>query len=157
MEKGKYFVCGTGNDDIAPDDDYASMFFESPDFRIKVMPSKPSRLNKYFMPQIQKFSAEQIKEAQDWLKANIPTLYILIEKALHDEIAYDLYDMYFKVKQVEMKLQPNQFVVGVEYKDENKVKTGDEPVSLSFWNPHAQGQYNKFAKDVLLHILSDKK
>lgn len=113
------------------------------------------------MAQIQDFTPEQMKEAEDWYKENNP---ILLDKCQeHEWLMQQLYDVFFKLKRIKTYLKPNQFVIGVDYTgatDKEYRTKGDKmdlsklQVNLSFWNPHPKGVADTLAKDILIAQIS---
>lgn len=102
------------------------------------------------MAELKDFSPTQIEEAEKWFQGNNINLY----KALDEPNKMILVDIYFKLKRIPIQLKPNEFIIGVDYKSEKDIISGKEQASLSFRNPHFQGNANKFAKDFLLAQLS---
>lgn len=143
-----------------------NIFFE-PDPNFKTFknhwPKNP--ITKYFMPtqpKIEDYTPGQREEAIQWFKNNVPKVADLLdsysgEHPIFNGISDDLIDTYFKLKQSEFKVKPNQFIIGIEYKDQAKVITGEEKVNISFENPHEKGKADMFAKSVLLHIITNQK
>lgn len=64
------------------------------------------------------------------------------------------FDAYFYMKNIQHIFKPTEFVVGVEYKDHNKVVNGNEAVNITFFNPHKGNTEDVLSKSVLMHILT---
>jgi hypothetical protein len=108
------------------------------------------------------FTPGQRDEALTWYKENCPEL----DKYIADSIIYKLregrfylldllIDAYFKMKSLSFPIKPEEFVIGVEYKNKEAVKQGKEMVNLRFHNPKRnEGEsYDPFARDVLINLL----
>jgi len=106
-------------------------------------------------PEFRNFSPEQEQEVEDWLKANLPELYRQIEEdPFGGNIVDDIYSMYFKLKSFKADIPKNAFIIGIDYKDKEKVKTGEEKININFQNPHPPGEADMFVKDVLLSLIT---
>ena len=102
----------------------------------------------------------QREEAVEWFKKHYPQLLSIrdehrtVEDTLIDISMEDtLVDLYFRLKNIQFDFLPTEFVIGVEYKDEEKAAKGEEKVNIRFQNPH-KGEYSKFAFDVIIELLN---
>lgn len=103
------------------------------------------------------FTPAQREGALGWIKENCPDFYTYIEEALTGHVTDMLIDMFLKLKDIKFDLKPNQFVVGVEYKDEKNALEGLEPINISIHNPHKKGEYDQFSFQALVHFLNTLK
>src|SRR5688572_653834 len=103
------------------------------------------------------FSPEQKEEARKWIVENCIDLINLIENVdTKEEEIYRLellIDMYFKLKNVPFSFKPNEFIVGIEYKNEAKIRAGKEVPNVHINNPHkiiaGQETHDQFALTLL--------
>lgn len=101
------------------------------------------------------FTPGQREEALAWVNHNCGDFLALV----HDSDILDrLIDMYFKLKSMSFNLAPEEFVVGVEYKNEDAVTEGKEPINIRINNPHRGDKpHNHFALQVLMNIFNNQK
>lgn len=108
------------------------------------------------MPQ---FTPGQREEALKWYEDNCPeVLQVLTLGSAHGYSIEDIFvDVYFKLKKVPFSFRPNQFIIGVEYKNEYLVKQGKESPNIRVDNPHPlvghNYTHNHFALTVLMNLL----
>lgn len=105
------------------------------------------------------FTPGQREEALSWYKKNCYDFYVFlttIKEAIKIDIQDLAIDIYFKLKDVSLPLEPNQFIIGIEYKDQKKVTLGNEPVNIAFHNPSrvAKKPCDPFARAVLMNLLT---
>ena len=107
------------------------------------------------------FTPGQREEALTWFKENSPGI-----KAMLEGVSFNLetkilifIDLYFKLKKVDIALDANQFVVGVEYIDSNKVLEGKEKIKFTLHNPTRFGKAreNYFAHQIMLELIKRTK
>lgn len=102
------------------------------------------------------FTPGQREEALAWVNENCKELYEYSRDMGTGEDR--MIDMYFKLKSMSFNLAPEEFVVGVEYKNEDAVTEGKEPINIRINNPHRGDKpHNHFALQVLMNIFNNQK
>lgn len=149
--KGHPIIVGTMGG-FENQDNLQEMFFNPESFKYL---NTYNKLNKYFMPNTPEFvfTPGQREEALAWLKENCNGLYIHIEEALTGYEADMIIDMYFKLKSSTFELKPTEFIVGIEYKDQQAIINGEEKVNISIHNPDRKVKHNQFAFEVMMEII----
>lgn len=98
------------------------------------------------------FTPGQKEEAYQWYAQNCPDALALTK----DDMSLILVDIYFKLKHIPFSFKPEEFVVGIEYKDAKAVADGKEVVNVRINNPHKkmadQITYDEFALAVLYNL-----
>jgi hypothetical protein len=97
------------------------------------------------------FTPGQREEAMNWVKSNCEAFEGF--PILQDYVV----DMYFKMKSITFPLKSTEFVMGIEYKDSQKVADGNEKIKITFQNPHKKGEYDVFAHQVAIELLNSLK
>lgn len=110
------------------------------------------------------FTPGQVNEALTWIKDNCPELYALIEgdkEGKYEQDTLMAVDMYFKLKNVPFSFKPHEFVVGIEYKQADKIKLGLEMPNVKVHNPHPrvaeQYTHDVLALAILMNLLNQLK
>lgn len=106
------------------------------------------------------FTPGQREEAIKWITENCIDLINLADTFEPVEAKYyffeTLIDMYFKLKNVPFSFKPNEFIVGIEYKSEVKIKAGKEIPNVYINNPHPliaeQFTHDDFARTILYSL-----
>ena len=107
------------------------------------------------------FTPGQTEEALKWYTHNCPDVQDLIDiGTIHGKSVQDiLVDLYFKLKNVPFTFKPNEFIVGIEYKDAQKIISGKEIVNVRINNPHKkiadQMTHDEFALAVLYNLFKN--
>lgn len=105
------------------------------------------------------FTPGQKEEAMLWYKANCLDYHKFLAslpEPLHDDvlsIGDCAIDTYFKLKNVNFNILPSEFIVGIEYKNQEEVIKGDEKINIRFQNPHKNNTADQFAQAVLMELL----
>lgn len=94
------------------------------------------------------FTQEQIKEARDFLLKNLSPWVTDIPTEGKEE----LIKLYFRLKET-TAIQPNEFIVGLDYNDINKVKLTEEAARITFHDPETKLNTDIFARDTLILLL----
>jgi hypothetical protein len=110
------------------------------------------------------FTPDQRKEAMKWITENCIDLINLAETfEPREAVEYcfdNLIDMYFKLKNVPFSFKPNEFIVGVEYKSEAKIRAGKEIPNVHINNPHKlvaqQFTHDQFALTLLYSLFKNQ-
>lgn len=100
------------------------------------------------------FTPGQREEVQAWLKENCPKLHSHLEEAFTGHEADMIIDMFYKLKNFNFDLKPEEFVIGIEYKDSDAVIAGTEQINIRMINPHKNKTADQFAQSVLLELLN---
>jgi hypothetical protein len=84
------------------------------------------------------FTPGQREEALKWYAENCPesTLVMNFGTAHGQDIQDVFVDVYFKLKSIPFNFKPNEFIVGIEYKNEVKIRAGKEVPNVRIQNPH---------------------
>jgi len=97
------------------------------------------------------FTPQQREEALAWIKSNCLPLY---EYARDLSTGEDrMIDMYFKLKEIKFELKPEEFILGIEYKDKEKVIGGNEEINIRFHNPRRDTPHDEFAMQIAINLL----
>lgn len=106
------------------------------------------------------FTPGQREEAMKWLTENCVDLVNLEQqfepKENADYFRDNLVDLYFKLKNLPFSFKPNEFIVGIEYKNEAKIRAGKEVPNVYINNPHPliaeQYTHDEFARTILYSL-----
>lgn len=103
------------------------------------------------------FTPEQKEEATKWYKENCPEVAYFIQPNTNGVTVTDiLVDIYFKLKTVPFSFKPNEFIVGIEYKNETAIRIGKEAPNVRINNPHrkigTQETHDQFALTILYNL-----
>ena len=110
------------------------------------------------------FTPGQKEEAIKWLTENCIDLINLADTFEPTEARQycleNLVDMYFKLKNLPFSFKPNEFIVGIEYKNEVKIRTGKEVPNVYINNPHPlvaeQFTHDEFARTILYSLFKNQ-
>lgn len=106
------------------------------------------------------FTPGQKEEALSWLQKNCPELHKWLSTLPEDKpelqvlsIKDSIIDVYFKMKKIKFDFKSKEFIVGIEYKDKDKVISGEEAINIAIHNPHLSHEYDIFAHQALVYVL----
>ena len=106
------------------------------------------------------FSEHQKEEALKWYNENVPDLLKEVESSMREyptfykNVIYSLVDSYFKLKAIKFELSPTEFIIGINYKDMQKVIDGKEEVGITFQNPRRTIPADSFAQQTIIELLT---
>lgn len=113
--------------------------------KLKKMPNKEGFI----------FTPGQRKEALDWIESNCDDLKYHLDSMELDSrqpIETMIIDIYFKMKSISFPMKPTEFVVGIEYQDEQSVINGTEYVNIALINP--RDSKDQFAFQILIELMN---
>lgn len=98
------------------------------------------------------FTPGQREEALAWIKQNCLPLYEYARDMGSGEDR--MIDMYFKLKSSTFELRPDEFIVGIEYKNQQAVIDGKEQINIRLQNPRREKTpHDPFALQVIVELL----